>query len=350
MKKLAFFCYDITESGGIERMISLISNGLMQGFKYEIVIISLRKNDNIFFEINSSIKIYYLNCSLFKSIFLLRNIITSNSIQYLITVDTLLSYISIPASFGLGIKKIGWEHYSFNSSLINLKRKIGRFISILFFNKIVLLSERDRINWIKFFKNKNKIIVISNPSPFNPPITNNKSNYALAVGRLRYEKGFDRLLNIWSKAIDFIPSNSKLYIIGDGEEKKNLILQIDKLGLKDSVLIKDFTKNIEDYYRYSKVYCLTSRTEAMPMVLIEALSFSTPLIAMDCYTGPKEIIENGYNGYVVDESDYDDFSEKIISIFNLKPNDYSELSKNSYISSKKYSLDDVIILWNKLLK
>lgn len=352
MKNIAFFCHNIDESGGLERVTTLISNELDKDINYQIYIFSLYRNGKTFFSINSNIKIIYLGgLNLFSKIYELRIILKKIDLDYLIVVDTLLSLIVIPSTLGLNIKCIGWEHYSFFSSLIGKKRKLSRYLAAKFFTKIVVLTDRDKSNWNNIFNISENLHVISNPSSFNVDefIDKTTFNNVLAVGRLRYEKGFDLLIKSWELAKPHLPLNSKLLIVGDGEEKESLKSLINKLNLNDSVEIKGFTKNIDSYYRIAKIYCLTSRTEALPLVLIEALSFSTPLLAVDCYTGPREIIIDGYNGFLCEENNIELFSKKIVEVLNMDSIQFLKLCKNSHFSSKKYSVEEITNIWKILL-
>ncbi len=353
MKKIAFLCHSIDESGGLERVTTLIANELDKDADYQIYIFSLFKNKEAFFSINSGIKVIYLKeLSYFMKIYELRGILKEIKLDHLIVVDTLLSLIAIPSILGLNIKCIGWEHYSFFSSLIGKKRKLSRYLTAKFFTKIVVLTDRDKSNWNKNFNISSKLHVINNPSSFNIDkyIDKRASNNVLAVGRLRYEKGFDLLIRSWVLAKPYLPLNSKLLIVGEGEEKENLKALINKYNLNDSVEIKDFTKNIDIHYRAAKIYCLTSRTEAFPLVLIEALSFSTPLLAMDCYTGPREIVIDGCNGFLCEENNIELFSKKIVEFLNMEPIQFSKFCKSSYFSSKKYNIEEITNTWKTLLK
>lgn len=352
MKNVAFFCHNIDESGGLERVTALIANELGGDIGYQVYIFSLYRNEDVFFSINSNIKIIYLDgLNLLSKMYFFRKELNKIDLEYLIVVDTLLSLLVMPSILGLNVKCIGWEHYSFFSSLVGRKRRIARYLTAKFFNKVIVLTERDKNNWIRFYNITKKIYIVSNPASFNLDKYIDKSNYnnVLAVGRLRYEKGFDLLIQAWGLAKPNLPLNSKLIIVGDGEEKANLTKLINKLNLSDSVEIQGFTKNIDSYYKIAKVYCLTSRTEALPLVLIEALTFSTPLLAMDCYTGPREIIVNGYNGFLCEVNNIELFAKKLVEMFNMNSVQFSNLCKNSYCSSKKYSVQEVANVWKMLL-
>lgn len=354
MINVAFFCYNIDDSGGLERVLSLIANELSLKKNIKVTIISIYRKDSTFFSLHANINVIYIKCksNYFSMIKQTRNILNIFEIDRLVIVDTLLSLICVPSCIGLNIKTFGWEHYSFYSNLINKKRLVARFLSILSLDNIIVLTERDAQSWSKLSFNESKIITIDNPAPFIIKEKTDKKNcnYALAIGRLRYEKGFDLLIQAWSMAKEKLPKSAKLIIVGEGEKKLELEDQIKSLNMTDCIAIKDFTKDIEKYYSNAKIYCLTSRTEALPMVLIEALCFSTPLLAFDCYTGPREIIENGYNGFIVEENNIELYAQYIVKLFTLNSNDFSNVSNNAYLSSKKYSMKNIISKWLYILE
>lgn len=353
MKKIAFFCYNVDESGGLERVLSLIANALASQSKIQVTIISLYENKNRFFDLEKEITVCYIdNKSYYSIIKETREILKNSKIEKLIVVDTLMSLICLPASIGLKMQIFAWEHYSFYSNLVNNKRKAARFLAKVFFKKIVVLTERDRRNWARKSINRNKFLVIENPSPFLLKEDKNKNNcnHALAIGRLRKEKGFDLLIEAWALAKLHLPQKAKLIIVGEGEEKINLEKKIKQLNMESSIIINCFTTDVSQYYKAARIYCLSSRTEALPMVLIESLSFSVPLLAFDCYTGPREIIKNKYNGFIVEENNLQSYADKIVKLFTLNDKDFSILSHNAYLSSSKYSIDNIIKEWLDLLK
>ncbi|MDB5119318.1 MAG: group 1 glycosyl transferase [Sphingobacteriales bacterium] len=121
--------------------------------------------------------------------------------------------------------------------------------------------------------------------------------FILAVGRLHFVKGFDLLINAYN---ELKINDIDLIIVGDGEEREKLQKQISSLGLNNSVFLVGKKDNMQDYYSQSKLFVLSSRNEGYPNVLIEAMSFGCVSVAVDCITGPSEIIENGINGMLIE--------------------------------------------------
>jgi len=155
---------------------------------------------------------------------------------------------------------------------------------------------------------------------FKPVPLNKKSNTILTVSRLTKFKNIDILINaffLFSK----IHTNYNLTIIGDGEEKQNLLNLVDRLKISDKVNILTGIndKSMASYYANAKVFVLCSKNEPFGMVAIEAMACGTPVIA-DNSGGPKEIILHDSTGILVD---------------NLTPNRLSEILCQVLLNSEK---------------
>jgi glycosyltransferase involved in cell wall biosynthesis len=100
-------------------------------------------------------------------------------------------------------------------------------------------------------------------------------------------------------------------IAGDGELKDALIAQAKSLNISNSVSFVGRVSNINDYYRDSDMALMTSRYEGLPLVLLEAKSWSMPVVAYDCPTGPQEIINDNVDGFLVPMNDRATFIAKM---------------------------------------
>lgn len=122
----------------------------------------------------------------------------------------------------------------------------------------------------------------------------------LAVGKLRYQKGFDLLLQSLAllKGTDF-----HLTILGQGPEEENLKLVALELGLREHVTFTGFVQNPYPYMSQADLFVLSSRFEGFPNVVLEAMACGTPVVAFECPGGISEIIEEGVNGWKVNPGD-----------------------------------------------
>ncbi|WDF68348.1 glycosyltransferase family 4 protein [Sphingobacterium oryzagri] len=165
--------------------------------------------------------------------------------------------------------------------------------------QFVVLTEEDKTYW----GNMENIAVIPNANSFLPDVqatlTNNR---VIAVGRYDYQKGFDELIQAWA-LIDKTFSDWSLHIFGKGPLKGALLDLIAKLGLKRSVFLEDPVIDIRHQYINSSVLAMTSRYEGLPMALLEAQVCGLPMVAYACKCGPRDIIQEGKNGFLIEEGD-----------------------------------------------
>ncbi|MCS4226496.1 glycosyltransferase family 4 protein [Sphingobacterium sp. BIGb0165] len=175
------------------------------------------------------------------------------------------------------------------------------------YDRFVVLTNEDLAYW-KGLKN---IVVIPNAHTFlptDPALLSAK--HALAVGRFDYQKGFDQLIKAW-KRINAVCPEWTLDIYGEGPLKKELTDQINQLDLSGRVILHAPVKNIMDVYLESAIVVMTSRYEGLPMALLEAQACGIPMVSFACKCGPRDIIRQDKNGFLIAEGDLDDFVEKV---------------------------------------
>lgn len=168
-----------------------------------------------------------------------------------------------------------------------------------------------------------------------------RENIVLSVGRLIKTKHFDRLIKLFIKRRH---PGWKLMIVG-GDAKREKLSQelkslIQELDAENIVFLEGEQKDIESYYRKSKLFAFTSSSEGFPNVIGEALSSGIPVISYNCVAGPSEMIENGRNGFLVPVFDDDQFQEKM---FNLMKNEDLRrcLGKGAKESVKKFDTSNI---------
>lgn len=358
MKTICFFCGNLNNAGGTERVSTSVANALVEK-GYNVLMLNLWEGDKPFFDLASNIKntqLYPKRVSFSKqylqTVFKLRNFLKDNKVNTLIVVESMLSLFSLPARIGLNINHITWEHFNYNVTLGQGGRALSRHLSRLFSNKIVTLTEADKKIWEKKTFGSAEIIAIANPSPY--PISQHFPSQAnktvLAVGRLTYQKGFDLLIQAW-KLVKNEPhfSKWKLNIVGDGEERQDLDYKIEQYGLESTVRLFPFSNNINKFYLEASLYCMSSRFEGLPMVLIEAQSFGLPIVSFDCDTGPSEIIENNKSGFLCKKENVQDLAENLQNLMKLSEDEYNNMVLAAKESVKKFSLARIIEKWEEII-
>ncbi|NSW51295.1 MAG: glycosyltransferase [Anaerolineae bacterium] len=123
----------------------------------------------------------------------------------------------------------------------------------------------------------------------------------VAIGRLEHAKGFDVLIRAYAQLANEI--EEPLVIFGEGSQREDLSGLICRLGLEGRVLMPGYLPNAAACLTQAKLFILSSRVEGLPTVLIEALAAGAPIVAADCPSGPREILDNGRYGVLVPPED-----------------------------------------------
>ena len=130
--------------------------------------------------------------------------------------------------------------------------------------------------------------------PRQPPVV-------LGAGRLTAQKDFGTLIRAFARVREHQPA--RLMILGQGPDHSELESLINRLGLDQDVLLPGFVANPYAYMARASVFVLSSRWEGLPTVLIEALFCGAPVIATDCPSGPREVLDDGRHGRLVEVGD-----------------------------------------------
>ncbi|MFV0530340.1 MAG: glycosyltransferase family 4 protein [Flavobacteriales bacterium] len=375
MKKIIYFINRIDLPGGMEKVLTIKANYLVEKFNYDVVIVTMNSYGNQpFFNLNKKIRLYDLQLQnnfrkgLFNRI-LKRNQVTSQEhfekvkeIIFNEKPDFCISLFSNDLYFLYkikdGSKKIIEFHNSRQSFLIESGKGISRIIRIFYrkqllkklekiilkYDQFVCLTEEDYIAWGKL---ENSCYIYN---PFFFEIQEKSADHSnktiLSVGRIHYQKGFDLLIDIWEKIEKRFP-DWNLKIVGRREGvKDNLDEIIEKKNLKRIEVISA-TKDIQKYYYESSLYVSTSRYEGFPLTLLEAQSCGLPIVAFRTPTGPSEIIKDNEDGLLATYLDEQDLADKLMILMKdeEKRREFGVKAKENV---KRFSIDKIMKNWDSL--
>lgn len=362
-------------AGGAEKAICNLANILCE--ENDVTIIATYKLNNLpAFEINPSVKIEYLlpnlkpnrkelksaikNAKLFTlekeflkslKILHLRKKTMIEKIKELdcdIIISTRILHNNWVSKYAKnGIIKIAEEHNSHN----NNKKYIKKLVKSLKNIDYLMPTSKGLSDFYEGKIGNTKVKFIPNYIERKTDKTSNLENKTIiSVGRLEPVKGFDDLIDVFEIFQEKNP-DWNLKIIGSGSQKEALKNKINSLNLQNKVLLLGElnTEKVEEEYINSSIYVMTSHSESLGLVLIEAASAGLPLFAFDSCDGPKEIIQNGENGYLIPNRDKKQMAEKIAKTIENKQ-EMQRLSNNAKKILEKYSKEKVQKEWSEFLE
>lgn len=355
MKKIAFFIYNIYESGGTEKAISLIANKLSE--KYDVKIFSLYQTaKKPFFELNDKVKVINILQKELPNFkiripylrYMIKRALKLHEIDTLICTGT--KYVPITIATKKKTKYIAWEHYSSYGTVVGSVTWLGRKLACKKADKVIVLTNDDKDNYIKLFKaSPSKLIQIFNPIEYisENTIYNEKSKSIISCGRLLQIKGFDMLLDV-AKIVFEKHSDWHWDIYGEGTEREKLQKKINEYHLENNVTLKGNVSNMNEKYKDYSFFVLTSRSEGLSFVLNEAHGNHLPIVSFDCPYGPRNIVKNDVNGFLIKCFNIDAMAEKINYLIE-NADVRKQMSKNSNVDKDKFKIDNIMNEWEKII-
>lgn len=179
--------------------------------------------------------------------------------------------------------------------------------------------------------------------------SNQRNKIALSIGRMTEAKRQWILIDLWNVIVNkFNITDWKLHIVGDGNLRTSLENKILESNLSQFIKILPPVKDVEKYYSEASFFLLTSLSEGFGMVILEALSFGLPCVSYDCPSGPRDMIIDESNGFLISLDDFDQLVKRTLEIIN-NPDLMLQLGENAYISSNKWNDELILEKWKKLL-
>lgn len=225
---------------------------------------------------------------------------------------------------------------------------LSRELAAKFSDYIIVLTEEDKLEFQRNLNLNCPIECIYNPIKIS--VSNesykNDSKTILSVGRLTSQKGFDMLIDVAKIVFEQHP-NWNWTILGEWEDRELLQNKIHEYNLADKIELVGNVSNVDEYYRSSSIFVLTSRYEGLGLVLLEAKSNKLPIVSFDCKFGLSEIIEDSENGYLVECFNINYMSEKICTLIE---NESLRLkfSEESYRKMDKFNPNSIVKKWEEV--
>ncbi|MFY0482910.1 glycosyltransferase family 4 protein [Flavobacterium sp. PLA-1-15] len=359
--RILYIVPKINNAGGVARVLSVKSDYCIENWNYEITILTQNNgNAPLFYEFNKNVVIEDIQYSQQKIKFFfqfrkhLQEKIDAIKPDRIVVSDNGFKAYLIPFLLKTKIPIIFEAHGSrFNKE----KKANGIFQRIGFkfsdaikkagakrFDLFIALSKENLSEW----EVKDGVVI---PNPIW--IESTKDNFletkkVIAVARHSYEKGLDRLLKIWKEVVKVHP-DWELDIYGDSSGQIELFEMAKELKIEQNVNFHLPVLEILEQYEQASIYAMTSRTEGFPMVLLEAMACGLPIIAYDCPVGPRSIITNSVDGFLIKDGDEKLFIQKLLELMN-DVNLRKELGKNGTKKIQQYKLEPIMNKWKLLFE
>lgn len=383
MKRERGRCYKIVyctpalySAGGTERVVSVKANYFADHLGYDVTIVVTEGNrGNSFFPLSDKIKVVNLglafedlwNKPFLKKLFLYvtkqrryKRLLTQTllRIQPDITITTLRREINFINEIKDGSRKIGELHLS-RSNYRGVEDRESTFLKSLFsiwWKKDVVfnLKKLDRVvvlneNAVKEWPELRNVSMIPDPLPLKIEDKSTlQSKRIVTIGRYSYEKGYDYLLRVWAIVEKKCPDwQLNVYAMGDPTPYVKLMdeLSIDprRCHLNSSLV------DVESEYLRSSILVQPSRTEGFGLVLVEAMACGLPVVAFDCENGPRSLITDGEDGFLIPAFDVELFADRLIKLMNdeiLR----TKMGEKGLQKSQQYHIDKIASQWVRLFE
>ncbi len=242
-------------------------------------------------------------------------------------------------------------HSIFSKTLAIFGELYDYFYKIRQYDRIIVLTYEDKESHWKGYKN---VSVIPNPISFSDIAANNtlEGKKVIAIGRLNAQKNFSSLIRSYrivaQKHPDWI-----LEIYGDGEQKYDLLQLIEQFDLRKQVYLRGFTSEVQRELLNASCFVLSSDFEGLPLVMLEAMSCGLPVVSYACPCGPKDIISEGVDGFLVPVNDEQGLADRICRLIENEEM-RKAMGKAARLKAEQYRIEKIIPMWmdlfNQLLK
>lgn len=276
-----------------------------------------------------------------------------------IVISTLGRDISFITKIKDGSKKMGeahtTKHFIRNFHLLENKNFLLKFLTKYFrwnmdrqvkrLDALVVLTNQDKEDWGHLLP----VYVIPNSYPFYPETPSTCENkQAIIVGRYNSAKGYNYLIDAWRDVYKKYP-DWIINIFGSGEYEDKVRKQINDYGLQDVIIMNNPTDHIMEEYLKSSIYVMSSVFEGFAMVLLEAMACGLPCVSFDCPYGPRNVITDGEDGFLVD---YLNSKALADSICKLIENEAlrKQMGKNGRNNVLRYSRENIMPQWISLFE
>ncbi|MBM6807295.1 glycosyltransferase family 4 protein [Bacteroides caecicola] len=241
-----------------------------------------------------------------------------------------------------------YRHYTYSKKWIaRLLDIVDYKLNVHGYDKIVLLTKEDKET---NFPDNDKFTYVHNPLTFVPQSSYSacRERTVVAVGRLELQKDFASLIRAWQFVHQTAP-DWKLNIWGEGSRRPYLTNWIKELGLEDCVFLRGYTKDVHAKLEESSVFVLSSLFEGLPLVILEAMGCGLPVVSFTCPFGPRDIIQEGVSGFLVENRNEIDLANRIVRLI-CSEDLRNRMGRAALMRTKDFDISIIVLRWMNLFK
>lgn len=316
-KNIDFYISSLSGGGAEHVLVNLATSFSKMGNRVSITSLERRKQ---FYIVDDDIEVIRYNHVKDNALFGIIKDISSvrRQLKNRKDTDVAVSFLG-RTNIVLSIASIGTKQKIVICDRNNLARKYSKWVFSLLCAVYLLADElivqtNEIIDIYPKFLRK-KIKVLENPLDFKEMDKQctgeiEKSNTLISVGRLERQKDYKTLVLAFAKIADNHKEwNIKIY--GKGDMREDIQKWIDQTGMTERILLCGVTHTPFLEMKKAKIFVLSSFFEGFPNVLCEAMYAGLPCIATACQSGPKDLIQDGENGLLVEVGNVDEMAEKL---------------------------------------
>lgn len=374
--KIVYCTPALYSAGGVERVVSVKASFFAEVYGYDVtIIVTEGQGRECFFPLSDKVRVINLQLGFedlwcasflkkvllyFKKQFRYKQLLTTELMRLRpdITISVLRREINLINSISDGSKKIGELHVNrsnyrnFTGCDSNIvKRQFARFWMnnlighLKQLDRMVVLTESAKNDWPEL----SNVTLIPDPLPFKvdevSPLTFKR---VVCIGRYDFDKGNDLLLSAWARVEKQVPEWI-LDVYGNGKTETYQQLMV-QLGIDFSRChLYGPTTEVKKEYLQSSLFVLPSRYEGFGLVLIEAMACGLPIVSFDCENGPRNIVRDGQNGFLVQPFDVDAFAERLLTLMRDEELRH-KMGASARQSSRQYQIEDIALRWKSLFE
>jgi glycosyltransferase involved in cell wall biosynthesis len=350
--------------GGVEHMITLIINHLVQS-GHTCHLLSLDTPDaTIMYDIDPSVKWHkvanqdaqkkaswserYLRFKKIRTVLQAENIDIAIGFQ-----DGAFLSLAISA-LGIEIPVIAAER---NAPSRFKFLKEGRFSALRFQSfrlaKYITVQCPSYVtDYPKYLRHKIKVIpnpVFKKDVPIKKQKKQSDTKIILSVGRFSYQKNYGVLIAAFSQLSTEFP-DWNLVLVGDGEDRETLENLALELKVEERVIFAGYQKDPSSFFTNSDIFCLPSRWEGFPNALAEAMSHSVPSVGFRDCAGVSDLIDHEQTGYLAEGNENKDSLENALRVLMANNGIRKKIGENAYKKLDAYEPIKTLNMWNTLFQ